>query len=187
MPAALGLLAIAAVAPCLLPFAGPPVGWILDAFLVSRGVKTLAVRMQSHDRNALAVARYLEAHAAVAEVLHPGLESHPQHELAVRQASGSGGTFSFRVRGGATAALALLGAVRLFTLAESLGGVESLIEHPATMTHAAMPADVRRGVGITDDLIRISVGLEHVDDLIADLEQALASTQGAVTTGVAGR
>jgi cystathionine gamma-lyase len=159
----------------------------LDAFLVSRGVKTLAVRMEAHDRGALAIARYLEAHVAVADVLHPGLESHPQHELAVRQASGSGGTFSFRVRGGATAARALLGAVKLFTLAESLGGVESLIEHPATMTHAAMPPDVQRGVGITDDLIRISVGLEHVDDLIADLEQALASAQRAAATGAAGR
>jgi cystathionine gamma-lyase len=159
----------------------------LDAFLVSRGVKTLAVRMAAHDRSALAVARYLEGHAAVAEVLHPGLESHPQHDLAVRQASGSGGTFSFRVHGGARAALALLGAVELFTLAESLGGVESLIEHPATMTHAAMSPDVQRAVGITDDLIRVSVGLEHVDDLIADLEQALASAQRAVISDVTDR
>ena len=151
----------------------------LDCFLVSRGVKTLAVRMAAHDASALAVARYLEAHAAVAEVLHPGLESHPQHALAERQASGSGGTFSFRVRGGTEAALALLGAVELFALAESLGGVESLIEHPATMTHAAMPEDVQRGVGITGDLIRVSVGLEHVDDLIADLGQALVAAQAA--------
>jgi cystathionine gamma-lyase len=158
-----------------------------DAFLVLRGVKTLAVRMAAHDRGALAVARYLEGHPAVAEVLHPGLESHPQHELAVRQASGSGGTFSFRVHGGSRAALALLGAVKLFTLAESLGGVESLIEHPATMTHAAMPLDVQREVGITEDLIRISVGLEHVDDLIADLDQALASAQQAGASGVVGR
>jgi cystathionine gamma-lyase len=151
----------------------------LDCFLVSRGVKTLAVRMQAHDRAALTVARYLEAHSAIAEVLHPGLESHPQHELALRQASGSGGTFSFRVHGGAESALALLGAVKLFTLAESLGGVESLIEHPATMTHAAMPAEVQRQVGITGDLIRVSVGLEHVDDLIDDLEQALTAAQAA--------
>jgi cystathionine gamma-lyase len=150
-----------------------------DCFLVSRGVKTLAVRMQAHDHAALQVAHYLEGHPAVAEVLHPGLESHPQHALATRQASGSGGTFSFRVNGGAAAALALLGAVELFTLAESLGGVESLIEHPATMTHAAMPKEVQREVGITGDLIRLSVGLEHVDDLIADLEQALAAAQAA--------
>jgi cystathionine gamma-lyase len=145
-----------------------------DCFLVMRGVKTLAVRMQAHERSALAIAHFLEAHPAVAEVVYPGLESHPQHELALRQASGHGGTFSFRVKGGGKAARAVLGAVRLFTLAESLGGVESLIEHPATMTHAAMPQDIQRQVGITQDLIRVSVGLENVDDLIDDLEQALA-------------
>lgn len=146
----------------------------LECFLVLRGLKTLAVRMEAHNRNALQIARWLEGHAAVAAVLHPGLESHPQHELALRQASGFGGTFSFRLKGGEEQALKMLGGVRLFTLAESLGGVESLIEHPATMTHASMPEETRLGCGITADLVRISVGIEHVDDLIADLEQALA-------------
>jgi cystathionine gamma-lyase len=106
-------------------------------------------------------------------VLHPGLESHPQHELARRQMTGYGGTFAFRVKGGKDQAFSLLGNVHLFTLAESLGGVESLIEHPATMTHMSMPPEVRQNIGITDDLIRISVGIEHIEDLMADLEQAL--------------
>lgn len=145
-----------------------------DSFLVLRGVKTLPLRMERHHHNALVLARWLEAHPRVARVLHPGLPSHPQHDLATRQMSGCGGTFSFRVRGGEQAALAVLGGVRLFTLAESLGGVESLIEHPWSMTHLSMPADVRRSVGITEDLIRVSVGVEHVDDLVDDLEAALA-------------
>lgn len=145
-----------------------------DCFLVLRGIKTLSVRMEAHNRNALAVARWLEADQRVAEVRHPGLESHPQHDLALRQMTGFGGTFSFRVRGGQEAALRTLGRVRLFVLAESLGGVESLIEHPWSMTHSSMPEAVRQAVGITDDLIRVSVGIEHVDDLIADLDQALA-------------
>jgi cystathionine gamma-lyase len=144
-----------------------------DCFLVLRGVKTLAVRMEAHNRNALELARWLEAHPKVSAVLHPGLESHPQHELAKRQMTGCGGTFSFRLKGGQDEVFRLLGRVKLFTLAESLGGVESLIEHPWTMTHVSMPADVRRSVGITEDLIRISVGIEHLDDLIADLEQAM--------------
>ncbi|MHB9133242.1 MAG: trans-sulfuration enzyme family protein [Armatimonadota bacterium] len=146
-----------------------------DCFLVLRGVKTLAVRMEAHNRNALGLAHWLEAHPKVSAVLHPGLESHPQHELALRQMKGFGGTFSFRVRGGQNAAFSLLSNVRLFTLAESLGGVESLIEHPWTMTHVSMPEEVRRAVGITDDLIRVSVGIEHLDDLIEDLEQAFAT------------
>lgn len=143
-----------------------------DCYLVLRGLKTLAVRMEAHNRNALGLARWLQAHPKVSEVLHPGLESHPQHQLALRQTSGHGGTFSFRVRGGREAAFRLLSSVRLFTLAESLGGVTSLIEHPWTMTHVSMPEDVRRAVGITEDLIRVSVGIEHLDDLIADLDQA---------------
>jgi cystathionine gamma-lyase len=106
--------------------------------------------------------------------LHPGLESHPQHELAKSQATGFGGTFSFRINGGMDEAKTFLEALDLFVLAESLGGVESLIEQPFTMTHISMPEDVRRSIGITEDLIRVSVGIEHVDDLIADLEQALA-------------
>ena len=137
-----------------------------------RGIKTLALRMEAHHRNALAIAHWLEAHPKVAQVLHPGLESHPQHELARRQMSGCGGTFSFRVNGGQEEAFRLLSAVKLFTLAESLGGVESLIEHPWTMTHVSMPEEVRRSVGITENLIRISVGIEHQDDLLDDLAQA---------------
>ena len=143
-----------------------------DCFLVLRGIKTLALRMEAHHRNALAIAHWLEAHPKVAQVLHPGLESHPQHELARRQMSGCGGTFSFRVNGGQEEAFRLLSAVKLFTLAESLGGVESLIEHPWTMTHVSMPEEVRRSVGITENLIRISVGIEHQDDLLDDLAQA---------------
>jgi len=145
-----------------------------DCFLVLRGIKTLAVRMEAHNRNALALAQWLATHPKVRQVLHPGLENHPQHALACRQMTGFGGTFSFRVRGGQEEAFRLLGGVKLFTLAESLGGVESLIEHPATMTHASMPEDVRQAVGITGDLIRVSVGIEHVDDLLADLEQSLS-------------
>jgi cystathionine gamma-lyase len=145
-----------------------------DCFLVLRGIKTLAIRMEEHNRNALAVARWLEAHPKVAAVLHPGLASHPQHDLARRQMSGYGGTFSFRVAGGQDAAFRLLERCRVFTLAESLGGVESLIEHPATMTHVSIPPETRRAMGIGDDLIRLSVGIEDVTDLIADLDQALA-------------
>ncbi len=145
-----------------------------DCFLVLRGIKTLAVRMEEHNRNALEVARWLEKHPKVARVHHPGLESHPQHELALRQTSGFGGTFSFRLRGGEAAVKRLLGNVRVFTLAESLGGVESLIEHPVTMTHASIPPDALAEMGITPDLVRISVGLEDVRDLIADLDSALA-------------
>lgn len=145
-----------------------------DCYLVLRGIKTLALRMEAHNRNALALAHWLEAHPKVSAVLHPGLESHPQHALARRQMTGYGGTFSFRVKGGRPEVFRLLGSVRLFTLAESLGGVESLIEHPASMTHVSMPEEVRNAVGITDDLVRVSVGIEHVDDVIADLDQALA-------------
>ncbi len=143
-----------------------------DCFLVLRGVKTLAVRMEAHNRNALALAKWLEAHPKVKQVLHPGLESHPQYQLARKQMTGFGGTFSFKVKGGREECFRLLSNCKLFTLAESLGGVESLIEHPCTMTHLSMPAEVREQVGITEDLIRVSVGIEHLDDLIADLDQA---------------
>jgi cystathionine beta-lyase/cystathionine gamma-synthase len=145
-----------------------------DCFLVLRGIKTLPVRMEAHNRNALAIARWLEQHPKVERVLHPGLESHPQNALAKKQMKGFGGTFSFRVKGGQPEAFRMLGAVKLHTLAESLGGVESLIEHPWTMTHISMPEDVRRRCGITENMVRISVGIEHLEDLIADLEQALA-------------
>ena len=145
-----------------------------DCFLVLRGIKTLALRMEEHNRNALEVARWLDAHPKIAAVLHPGLESHPQHALAVRQMRGYGGTFSFRLKEGQKAAFHLLESVRLFTLAESLGGVESLIEHPVTMTHASVSPEVLARMGITPDLVRISVGIEDVEDLIADLDSALS-------------
>ncbi|OHD64272.1 MAG: hypothetical protein A2176_01335 [Spirochaetes bacterium RBG_13_51_14] len=142
-----------------------------DCYLVLRGLKTLGLRMEGHNRNALQVARWLEGRPDVSAVLHPGLESHPQRDLALSQMTGFGGTFSFRVHAERDA-LRLLEGVRIFTLAESLGGVESLIEHPWSMTHASMPEDVRTAAGITPNLIRISVGLEHVDDLVEDLRQA---------------
>ena len=144
-----------------------------DAYLCLRSLKTLAVRMQAHERNAIAVAEYLESHPAVEWIAYPGLESHPQHDLASRQTSGHGGMLSFRVHGGLPVARRVLERVRIFSLAESLGGVESLIEHPALMTHASVPADQRARLGIDDGLIRLSVGIETLDDLIADLEQAL--------------
>jgi cystathionine gamma-lyase len=146
-----------------------------DCFLVMRGIKTLALRMEEHNRNALEIARWLERHPKISRVHHPGLPSHPQHALALRQMTGFGGTFSFRVRGGQEEAFRLLGNVKVFTLAESLGGVESLIEHPYTMTHVSVPPDIRESMGITPDLIRISVGIEDVADLIEDLESALAA------------
>lgn len=145
-----------------------------DCFLVLRGVRSLPVRMEEHNRNALALAQWLEAHPKVERVLHPGLESHPQHALALKQQSGFGGTFSFAAKTGAGGMRRFLEGVKLFTLAESLGGVESLIEHPATMTHTSVPVEARHAMGITDNLIRISVGLEDIRDLIADLDQALA-------------
>jgi cystathionine gamma-lyase len=129
--------------------------------------------MEEHNRNALAIAHWLEAHPRVTSVLHPGLACHPQHELALQQTTGFGGTFSFRLTGGREEAFRFLNAVRLFTLAESLGGVESLIEHPPTMTHLSIPPEVFDEMGISEDVIRISVGVEDVDDLIADLAQGL--------------
>jgi cystathionine gamma-lyase len=146
-----------------------------DSFLVLRGTKTLAVRMDRHQQNALAVARWLESRPEVARVIYPGLRSHPQHALARRQMSGFGGMVSFVLREGRGTlrrARAFLGALRVFTCAESLGGVESLAEHPAIMTHSSIPPERRRALGISDGLIRLSVGIEHADDLIADLEQA---------------
>ncbi len=142
----------------------------LDCFLVLRGIKTLPVRMDRHAANALAVARFLADHPAVAEVFYPGLESHPQADLARRQMRNGGGMVSFRVRGGPKAARRVCEATRIFTLAESLGGVESLIEVPALMTHASV-AD--SPLAAPPDLVRLSVGLESAEDLIADLEQAL--------------
>jgi len=146
-----------------------------DSFLVLRGTKTLAVRMERHQSNALAIARWLEARPEVARVAYPGLRSHPEHALARRQMSGFGGMLSFELGGRNALARArrFLTALRTFTCAESLGGVESLAEHPAIMTHASIPAERRRALGIGDGLVRLSVGIEHADDLIADLDQAM--------------
>ncbi|MHB2016935.1 MAG: cystathionine gamma-synthase [Candidatus Xenobia bacterium] len=147
----------------------------MDCWLVLRGIKTLAVRMERHCQNALTLARFLEAHPAVEKVLYPGLPSHPGYAVSQRQMRGGGGMVSFVVRGGLAAAKALLESVKLFFLAESLGGVESLIELPAVMTHASVPPERRQELGISDGLIRISVGLETVEDLRQDLEHALAA------------
>ncbi len=147
----------------------------MDAFLVLRGLKTLPVRMERHARNALAVARFLEGHPQVERVLYPGLASHPQHALARRQMSGFGGMVSFVLRGGLPAATAFLRAVRIFSCAESLGGVESLIEHPAIMTHASVPKATREALGISDGLIRASVGIEAEQDLLDDLARGFAA------------
>jgi cystathionine gamma-lyase len=129
--------------------------------------------MDRHNQNAMAVARFLEKHPKVEKVFYPGLESHPQHALAKKQMKGFGGMMSFVVKGGLPEARSLLEKVRIFACAESLGGVESLIEHPAIMTHASVPKEIREANGISDGLIRISVGVENIHDLIADLEQAM--------------
>ena len=145
-----------------------------DSFLALRGVKTLALRMQRHCENGLAIAQWLEARADVAKVIYPGLPSHPQHDLARRQMSGGfGGMISAVLDRDLPGTVRMLERTRLFTLAESLGGVESLIEHPAIMTHASIPPETRTRIGIADGLIRLSVGIEDAGDLIADLEQAL--------------
>ena len=144
----------------------------MDAWLVLRGTKTLAVRMAQHNANAMAVAEFLAGHPKVASVLYPGLPSHPQHDLARRQMRGFGGMLAFDA-GSFDEARRVLNRVRLMALAESLGGVETLISHPASMTHAAVPAERRAAMGLTDSLVRISVGIEDVADLIADLTQAL--------------
>ncbi|MGH9471059.1 MAG: cystathionine gamma-synthase [Terriglobia bacterium] len=143
-----------------------------DSWLVLRGVKTLAVRMRQHEANGLAVAKHLEKHPKIKKVFYPGLRSHPQHDLARKQMTGFGGMLAFET-GSLENARALLKSVRLCSLAESLGGVETLISHPATMTHASVPAEERRKLGITDGLVRMSAGIEEVEDLIADLDQAL--------------
>jgi len=144
-----------------------------DSFLALRGLKTLALRMERHTRNAAAVARFLEDHPAIERVFYPGLESHPQHDLARRQMRGPGGMVTAILSGGLDKARRFLERVEIFALAESLGGVESLIEHPAIMTHASVPRDIREKIGISDGLVRLSVGIEDTDDLLADLNQAL--------------
>lgn len=147
-----------------------------DAFLVNRGLKTLALRMKAHCDNALKLAQWLEGRAGVQKVIYPGLESHPQHELAKSQMTGGfGGMVSVVIDGDLERTKRVLERVRVFTLAESLGGVESLVNHPAIMTHASIPKDVREASGVTDSLIRLSVGVENIEDLIADLDQALGA------------
>jgi len=145
----------------------------LEAWLCIRGLKTLHLRMDRHASNAMEVARFLEEHPKVSWVRYPGLPSHPQHDVAKRQMSGYGGMLSFGVRGGLEAGRRLMDNVRLCTLAVSLGAVDTLIQHPASMTHADVPQDVREETGITDDLVRISVGIEDPEDIIADLDRAL--------------
>ena len=145
-----------------------------DAYLCLRSLKTLAVRMRAHERNALAVARFLAAHVEVERTIYPGLECHPQHDLARRQMSGFGGMVTAELKGGLGKATRFIERLTLFTLAESLGGVESLVEHPAIMTHASLPPERRASLGIGDGLIRLSVGIEAQADLLDDLDQALA-------------
>jgi cystathionine gamma-synthase len=145
-----------------------------DCWLVLRGIKTLVPRMKEHERNARIVAEFLDGHPKVTRVFYPGLESHLQHELAKRQQRGFGGMVSFELAGGQAEVERVLRGTRIFALAESLGGVESLIEHPATMSHASMTSEHRLAAGITDSVIRLSVGIEDPDDLVADLRQALA-------------
>jgi len=145
----------------------------MDAWLVLRGTKTLPIRMERHNANAMVLAEFLASHPKVAHVNYPGLPSHPQHALAKKQMRGFGGLISFAL-GSLDNARTLLNHVRLIALAESLGGVESLISHPASMTHASVPPELRQQIGVTDDLVRISVGIEDVDDLKEDLDQALA-------------
>ncbi len=145
----------------------------MDCFLVARGIKTLAVRMAQHNANGMAVAKFLEAHPKVNRVLYPGLSSHPQHAIAKKQQRGFGAMLSFDV-GSLEASRRLLNHVKLCSLAESLGGVETLISLPAVMTHASIPPDIRQQIGITDGLVRFSVGIEDAEDLIADLDHALS-------------
>ncbi|MFC1934958.1 trans-sulfuration enzyme family protein [Chloroflexota bacterium] len=144
-----------------------------DCWLVLRGIETLPVRMKRHEENASAIANYLKTHPVVKRVCYPGLDSHPGHEIAKKQMKGFGGVVSFELKGGIESVNNFLRKIKVFALAESLGGVASLAEHPATMTHASMPKEHRERVGITDELIRLSVGLENIDDLIDDLRQAL--------------
>ncbi|GHD71492.1 cystathionine gamma-synthase [Luteimonas padinae] len=144
-----------------------------DSFLALRGLKTLHLRMKAHCENAMALAEWLEAHPAIEKVVYPGLASHPQHALAARQMDGFGGMVSIYLKGGPEAAKRFCERTALFALAESLGGVESLVNHPAIMTHASVPADIRSRLGITDNLVRLSVGVEDMADLQADLAQAM--------------
>jgi cystathionine beta-lyase/cystathionine gamma-synthase len=161
-----------------LRFLQKSIGGILspfEAWMCLRGIKTLPIRMERHCANAMEVARFLARHRKVEKVNYPGLLTHPQHHLAKKQMRGFGGMISFDL-GGLAAAKSFLKRVRLCSLAESLGGVETLISHPATMTHASVPAEQRQAIGVTDGLVRISVGIENVEDIIEDLKQALGRT-----------
>ncbi|MGY0618343.1 cystathionine gamma-synthase [Lysobacter sp. A378] len=146
-----------------------------DSFLALRGLKTLHLRMKAHCENAQVLAEWLEGHPAIEKVLYPGLKSHPQHELAKQQMDGFGGMVSIYLKGGVDAAMRFCERTKLFALAESLGGVESLVNHPAIMTHASVPVERRAELGVSDNLVRLSVGVENVDDLRADLDNALAA------------
>ena len=145
-----------------------------DSFLLLRSLKTLPVRMERHCSNAIQIANFLESHNSIQRVIYPGLESHPQHEIAKEQMNGFGGMISVEIKGGLEGAKKFLERTEIFSLAESLGGVESLIEHPAIMTHASIPPEVREEIGISDGLVRLSVGIEAIEDLTDDLEKALA-------------
>ncbi len=144
-----------------------------DAWLMQRGIKTLAIRMQAHEKNAMEVAKFLEAHPKVKNIFYPGLPSHPQHELAKKQADGFGGMIAFELHGGLEAGKVLMNNIEVFHLAVSLGTVDSLIQHPASMTHSPVPEEDRLAAGITDGLVRVSVGIENVDDLIGAMARAL--------------
>jgi cystathionine beta-lyase/cystathionine gamma-synthase len=144
-----------------------------DSWLILRGLKTLAIRMQQHEKNAFSVARFLENHNNVEKVFFPGFENHPGHDIAKRQMTGFGGVVSFRIKGGLTEANNFFKKLKIFQLADSLGGVESLANYSALMTHDYFPAELRKKIGVTDNLIRLSVGIEHIDDLIDDLNNAL--------------
>ena len=150
-----------------------PITGAFDSYLILRSLKTLAVRMERHSENAMAIAKHFESHKEIAEVIYPGLENHPQHDLASKQMNGFGGIISMNIKGGLDKSKSFLERTKIFALAESLGGVESLIEHPALMTHASLPKDRREMIGISDGLVRLSVGLESLDDLVEDIEQAL--------------
>ena len=150
-----------------------PITGAFDSYLILRSLKTLAIRMERHNANALALAKHFEGHKDIEAIIYPGLESHPQHALASKQMNGFGGIISMNIKGGLEKSTTFLEKTKIFALAESLGGVESLIEHPALMTHASLPKERREAIGITDGLVRLSVGLESLDDLIEDIEQAL--------------
>ena len=150
-----------------------PITGAFDSYLILRSLKTLAVRMVRHSENAMAIAKHFDSHKDISEVIYPGLANHPQHDLASKQMNGFGGIISMNIKGGLEKSKSFLERTKIFALAESLGGVESLIEHPALMTHASLPKDRREMIGISDGLVRLSVGIESLDDLIEDIEQAL--------------